>query len=337
MMVSMTYSRQRLRPAITGAFFGVAAAVGLLDAAGSKAMAFPVEVQSCFDKVTFDAPPKRPVVNDFNMVQTVLDMGLIDRFVGVAGIGGVAKGVDDPEGRLARVPQFSERYPTTEAILGQDADFYFAGWQYGFSEASGVTPKKLDDLGVKTYVLYESCIRIGPRPPISMDTMYADVLALGRIFDVTPKAEAMVADFRKRVAAVTERTAQAKRRPRIMYCGDCNSDTPPRSIGAEGMPRHLFNLAGGENIFDDIKDSYVPVSWDAVIERDPEWIVISNPRIPPEQSIAYLTSAPALRNVSAVKNRNFLFMSYQERSPSTRNVQALERLARAVHPELFKD
>ncbi|MBS7700503.1 MULTISPECIES: ABC transporter substrate-binding protein [unclassified Chelatococcus] len=313
------------------------AAIGVLALSHAPSFAYPVEVQSCFDKVTFDAPPKRPVVNDFNMVQTVLDMGLIDRFVGVAGIGGVKKGVDDPEGALAARPQFSERYPTMEAILGQDADFYFAGWQYGFSEATGVTPQKLADLGVKTYVLYESCIRIGPRPPVSMDTMYADVLALGRIFNVEDKAEAMVADFRKRVAAVTERTAKAERRPRIMYCGDCNSDTPPRSIGAEGMPRHLFNLAGGENIFDDIKDSYVPVSWDAVVERDPEWIVISNPRIPPEQSIAYLTSAPALRNVSAVKNRNFFVMSYQERSPSTRNVQALERLARAVHPELFDD
>lgn len=79
-----------------------------------------------------------------------------------------------------------------------------------------MTPKKLEELGVRTYVLYESYIRIGPRPPIAMETVYADVLALGRIFDVTPKAEAMVTDFRKRVAAVTDRTARAKRRPRIM-------------------------------------------------------------------------------------------------------------------------
>jgi iron complex transport system substrate-binding protein len=170
-----------------------------------------------------------------------------------------------------------------------------------------------------------------------MDTMYADVLALGRIFGVTPRAEALVAEYRRRVAAVTERTANVQQRPRIMYCGGCNNDSPPRSIGTEGMPRLLFDLAGGQNIFDDIRDSYVNVNWETVIDRDPEWIVISNPRVPHEDSIAYLTSSAALRNITAVKKRQFLFMSYAERSPSTRNVDALERLAVAIHPELFKD
>jgi iron complex transport system substrate-binding protein len=297
-------------------------------------LAFPVEVQSCFDKVTFDGPPKRPVVNDFNMVQTIIDMGLIDRFVGVAGIAGGEKEIVAPPGVVERLNQFSDRYPTTEAILGQNADFYFAGWQYGLSEPD-VTPKRLANSGVKTYVLYESCIRIGPRPPISMDTMYVDILALGKIFDISPRAEAMVADMRRRVAAVAERIAKAKTRPRMMYCGFCNSDNPPRTIGAEGMPRLLFDLAGGQNIFDDIKDSYVNVSWDTVIDRDPEWIVVSNPRISHQDIMNYLTTNPALKNVSAVKNRNILFMTYAERSPSPRNVDALERLARAIHPELF--
>src|ERR1700759_1022546 len=97
----------------------------------APALAFPVEVQSCFDKVTFDGPPKRPVVNDFNMVQTIIDMGLIDRFVGVAGIAGGEKEIVGPPGLIEKLNQFSDRYPTTEAILGQNADFYFAGWQYG--------------------------------------------------------------------------------------------------------------------------------------------------------------------------------------------------------------
>ena len=88
-------------------------------------------------------------------------------------------------------------------------------------------------------------------------------------------------------------------------------------------------------MFDDIKDSYVNVSWDAVIDRDPEWIVISNPRVPHEDSIAYLTGSPALANITAVRKRQFVFMTYAERSPSTRNVDALERLARTIHPELF--
>jgi iron complex transport system substrate-binding protein len=313
--------------------FAVGAAALMLILA-APASAYPVTVQSCFDQVTFDGPPKRPVVNDFNMVQTIIDLGLIDRFVGVAGIGGGEKEIVAPPDVMEKIKQFSDRYPTTEAILGQNADFYFAGWQYGLSEPD-LTPKRLAETGVKTYVLYESCIRIGPRPPISMETMYADIIALGKIFDIQAKTEAMVTDLRKRVSAVTDRVAKATTRPRMMYCGFCNTDNPPRTIGAEGMPRLLFDLAGGKNIFDDIKDSYVNVSWDTVIDRDPEWIVVSNPRIPHDEIIKYLTTSPALKNVSAVKNRHILFMTYAERSPSPRNVDALERLARAIHPELF--
>ncbi len=306
----------------------------LLAAQMARAQQYPVEVQSCFDKVHFDGPPKRPVVNDFNMTQTVLDMGLAPRFVGFAGIQGGEQELVAPPGVVAGLKQFSDRYPTTEAILGQDADFYFAGWQYGLSDAD-VTPAKLATFGVKTYVLYESCIRIGPRPPISMETMYTDIIALGKIFGIEPTAEAMVDDYRRRVAAVTAKTATVTNRPRIMYCGGCADDSPPRTIGTEGMPRLQFDLAGGKNIFDDIKDSYVNVSWDTVIDRDPEWIVISNPRVPHEASITYLTNSPALQNITAVKKRQFIFMTYAERSPSTRNVDALERLARTIHPELF--
>ena len=295
---------------------------------------YPVDVQSCFDTVRFDGPPKRPVVNDFNMTQTVLDMGLAPRFVGFAGIQGGEPELVAAPGVVAGLKQFSDRYPTMEAILGQDADFYFAGWQYGFSDAD-VTPAKLAALGVKSYALYESCIRIGSRPPISMETMYADITALGKIFGIEKRAEAMVADYRRRVAAVTAKTAAVAQRPRIMYCGGCNNDSPPRTIGAEGMPRLQFTLAGGRNIFDDIKDSYVNVSWDAVIDRDPEWIVISNPRVAHQDSIDYLTNSPALQTITAVKKRQFIFMTYAERSPSTRNVDALERLAKTIHPELF--
>ncbi len=316
------------------ALASVTVLAALASPAYAQAPLYPQEVQSCFDRVRFDSAPKRPVVNDFNMTQTVLDMGLAPRFVGFAGITGGEQDLVAPPGVVAGLKQFSDRYPSMEAVLGQDADFYFAGWQYGFSEAD-VTPAKLAALGVKSYVLYESCIRIGPRPPISMDTMYADISALGRIFGIEAQVDAMVADYRRRVAAVTEKTASVTQRPRIMYCGGCNNDSPPRTIGIEGIPRLLFNLAGGQNIFDDIKDSYVNVSWDAVIDRDPEWIVISNPRVPHEDSMDYLTSSPALANVTAVKKRQFIFMTYAERSPSTRNVDALERLAKTIHPELF--
>jgi len=305
----------------------------------AAASGFPVTVESCGVSETFAAAPRRPIVSSSNMTQTVIDLGLIDRFVGFGTMQGIEDKLNAPPDvvDLIKARTLNPNSITLEQILGVDADFYFAGWRYGFVQGAPVSPLELAKLGVRTYALAESCIRIGSRAPISMEHVYADILALGRIFGVEERAQQIITEQRARVKAVTERTSQAATRPRVMYCGGCVSDTAPMSIGAEGVPKLLTALAGGRNIFDDISDSYVQVSWEAVIDRDPEWIIISDDRTPAARTIDYLTSSPVLRNVTAIKKRQFVLMTYAERSPSTRSVQALERLARALHPDLFAE
>lgn len=318
----------------------LAALVAALSGLAAQARAHPVSVRACGDVVSFGRAPARPVVNDSNMVQTILDLGLVRRFVGFGAVRrpleqGVLKGTPGDLAWIAR-RQIADRYPSAEALLGVDADFYFAGWNFGLNRATGVTPAALARYRIKTYVLYESCIRIGPRPHVGMETMYADVRAIGRIFGVEDRAERLIADFRRRTAAVVARTGKARRRPKVLYCGTCHMDGPALVIGAEGMPAALIALAGGTNLFPEIRDSYVRVGWEAVIDRNPDWIIVSNPGATPAQVIRYLTTNPAFQSITAVRKRQFIFMTYPERSPSTRNVEALERLARTIHPELFR-
>lgn len=318
------------RTAVTACLMSLAPAVAALGPS-----LFPVEVQDCFERARFAAPPRRAVVNDANMVQTFIDLGLVDRVIAVSAIGGRERVLRGPPGAVAGLRQYSYLYPSLEAVLAQDPDFMFAGWAYGFDLARGVTPQGLRELGIASYTLRESCIRIGRREPMSMEVMYADVLALGSIFGVRLRAEAMVADFRKRVADVTARLARVKARPRVMYCGDCSSTSAPLTSGAEGMPALLANLAGGRNVFDDIPNSYVRVSWEEVVSRDPQWILVSDDRISAQRNIDHLLADPQLKSVEAVRERRFIALTYPERSPSTRNVEALERIARTLHADAF--
>jgi iron complex transport system substrate-binding protein len=313
----------------------LAAAAVLALTPAAAAQSYPVEVQSCSDKVRFDEAPKRALVNDTNMVQTILDLGLADRVVGISGIRGVERHLIGPPEVIARLPQFVDRYPSLEAILGQDPDFMFAGWSYGFRHASGVVPARLAELGIKTYVLRESCIRVGRREPISMETLYADLSALGDIFGIRAKARAMIGGLKARVAAVEERVRGAPERPRVMYCDDCFLTSPPVSVGREGMTALLIRLAGGRNIFDDVGDSYVRVTWEEVARRDPQWIIINDHRVPLEHTIRHLTTDPQLSHVEAVRARRFIPLTYAEQTPSTRSVDGLEKVARAIHPDRF--
>ena len=299
------------------------------------AQTYPVEVQNCFETARFDGPPKRALVNDTNMVQTILDLGLADRIAAVSGISGVERHLIAEPGVVGGLRQFVDRYPSLEVILGQNADFLFAGWAYGFNVSRGVTPKTLAEMGISTYTLRESCIRIGRREPISMETLYVDLRALGSIFGIRDRAEAMIAGFKARVAAVEERVRDVKERPRIMYCDDCYTANPPVSVGQEGMTALLMRLAGGQNIFDDVPNSYVRVNWEEVAKRDPQWIIINDHRIPLDQTIRHLTGDPQLSHVEAVRERRFIPLTYAEQTPSTRSVDGLEKLARAIHPDRF--
>jgi len=318
-------------------WFSAAVAAGWVCCGWVPAMAhdFPVEVRNCSDTARFESPPQRAIVNDVNMLQTVLDLGLAPRVVAVSAIRGREHSMVAPADVVTGLRQFSPHYPSLEAVLGENPDFMFAGWNYGFDAARGVTPRALAQFGIGSYTLRESCIRIGPREPMSMEVMYADVLALGAIFGVRPKAEALVQSFRDRMTVLSRQLEGSGKRPRVMYCGDCSSTSAPLSSGKQGMPALLAHLAGGLNVFDDIQNSYVRVSWEEVVQRDPEWIIVSDDRIPASRHIAHLLRDPQLRDVTAVRERRFIAVSYAQRSPSTRNVETVERIARHLHPERF--
>ena len=301
----------------------------------ARAQTYPVTVRNCFESERFERPPSRALVNDTNMVQTILDLGLADRIVGVSEIAGVERHLVGPPSVIAGLHQFVDRYPTLEAVLGQNPDFMFAGWNYGFSAARGLTPASLAEMGVQTYTLRESCVRIGRREPISMETLYADLSALGAIFGVTARVDGIVRELKERVAAVAAKVGDVAVRPRVMYCSDCDAATPPLSVGREGVTSLITRLAGGANIFDDVPNSYVRVSWEEVARRDPQWILVSDHDLSVEAIIRHLTGDPQLAHVEAIRERRFIPITYAEQTPSTRSVDGLEKIARAIHAERF--
>ncbi len=44
---------------------------------------------------------------------------------------------------------------------------------------------------------------------------------------------------------------------------------------------------------------------------------------------------PALKEIRAIREQRFLPLTYLQVTPSVENVEAVENIARALHPELF--
>lgn len=290
----------------------------------TTALAYPVTVQSCNRTVTFDAPPMRAISNDVNLTEMMLVLGLRDRMIGYTGISGWKTLDADMRQGVAELPELSAKYPTKEVLAGAEADFFFAGWNYGMKVGGEVTPETLAPLGIQTYELTESCIHVGPKARSSMEDMYADILNLGRIFGVEARSEALVAGWKARLSEVTAKVDRST--PLRVFLYDSGEEAP-FTAGAYAMPTALIEAAGGVNIMSDLEKSWAEIGWEPVIERNPEVIIIVNyGDVTAEQKIAFLTENPAFAEVDAVKNGRFVVLEYVEATPGPRNIKAVEKL-----------
>ncbi len=165
--------------------------------------------------VTFDAAPTRAVSNDVNLTEMMLALGLTGNMVGYTGVSDW-KTLDEKlrEG-VAQLPELSPDYPTKEVLLGADADFYFAGWNYDMKVGGEVTPDTLGEFGIKVYELTESCIHIMDKPKVTIDDLYVDLLNLGKIFGVEEKAVALVEGYEQEPADFQATLPKAESPPKV--------------------------------------------------------------------------------------------------------------------------
>ena len=306
----------------------IAAAACILAASAAAA---DTTVQSCDRTVTFDAPPARAISNDVNLTEMMLVLGLADRMVGYTGISGWKTLDEDMTAGVEALPELSTLYPTKEVLVGADADFFFAGWNYGMKVGGEVTPETLAPFGIDVYELTESCIHIMDKEKASIDDMYADLINLGTIFGVEDTAQAVVAGYRAELASFTDGLDAGE--PLRVFVYDSGEDTP-FTAGRYAMPTALIEAAGGVNIMDDFEKSWATVTWEEVVERNPEVIMIVNyGEVTAEQKRDFMMSNPAFADLDAVKNDRFVTLEYVEATPGPRNIQAIKTLADAFWAE----
>lgn len=294
---------------------------------------YPVEVQSCNRVVSFQQAPQAAVSNDVNLTEMMLALGLEQHMVGYTGISGWKTLSPELRAGVAELPELSPKYPSKEVLLGADADFYFAGWNYGMRVGGGVTPDTLEPLGIKVYELSESCVHIMDKPKVSMDDLYADLLNLGRIFNVEHKAQALVKVYQQSLEQFQQKLAPLSE-PVKVFVYD-SGEEQPFTAGRFGMPTALIEAAGGVNIVDDVAKSWTQIGWESVIDRNPEVIVIVNyGDVTAQQKIDFLLSNPAFSDIPAIKNQHFVVLEYVAATPGPRNIDAIKTLAEAFRTAL---
>lgn len=306
----------------------------LVSLAVASAQPYPVTVTSCGEPVTFTAAPERAVVFEANLLEVMLELGLKNSIAGVwtGGTDDASTKVQPPYREQARELRVisNEAWPPPglEVVLGAEPDFVLSGWGYGFSEETGLTPAKLEQLGVAAYALSESCAKVGAPEPTTLRTLYRDIRNIGTIFGAAQRADDLIARLEARVAAVSIPATRTE--PLRVFYYDSGEDSP-FTAGKYGMPTGLIAQAGGENIFADVEKDWATVSWEEVVARDPEVILVMDSDWASfEDNLAFLRSIPELAGVSALQKEQFIRVTFKQMTPGLENVDALEAIAKGL-------
>lgn len=296
----------------------------------AKAARAPLSIAVCDQPVAYDKVPQRAVVHGINLLEMFLALGLQDRLVGYGGLRDIQRLPKAMQPLLAQVPDLSSQGMNLETLLNAEPDFVFSGWSYGFRQGQ-ITPVSLQELGIASYVLSESCIRQVARERVSLEDTFNDLLNLGRIFDIEERAAALVNSQRAELQRITDALKGLTEKPKV-FVFDSGTDIPV-TTGRYAMPHAMIEAAGGHNIFDDLNSSWMRGNWEDVIARDPDWIVIvDNDRPNADGKRQFLLAKPELSQLKAIREQKFLLMDFSEATPGPRNVEATRRLAHALHP-----
>ena len=306
-----------------------------LSIAHATSTQYPVTVDNCGSPLTIDKHPSRAVVHDINMADMAFALGLQEDMVGVTGITGWYKMSGSFKQRLGDIPELAPKYPSLETLIASDADFFFAGWNYGMKVGGEVTPQTLKPYGIDTLVLSESCIHTQrQKQGATMDLLYDDIEKLGVIFDKQSEAEALVNSWKERIAKVAEQQkASGKPSPKV-FLFDSGEDKPFTS-GKYGMPNAMIEAAGGQNITGDMEASWARTSWENVASANPDVIILLDYQTASgaDSLQRFLEAHPLMKYTNAVTAGCYVKLRYEQLTPGPANIDAIEKLAAAFVSE----
>ncbi len=309
----------------------------------SEATNYPVTIKNGNREVVFQAAPKRVVTNgDTNIIELIFALGLENKMVGYAGH---HKKTVSPQhqSKLKKIPMISEGYIKLESLLGANPDFFLSGYYYGMDipgdcTENCITPEELERFNIQSYAITESLIRIMDKPPVSLEDIYNDIRNLGIIFNVKAKAEKVIQSMKNRTDTVMKKVATKKDKKLNVFIFPLwgAPDNPPPTAASQAMPSALITLAGAKNIFSDLNDSWVKVTWEEVIGRNPDVILmLEYGTIPGEVHKQYILDDPALKGMNAVRNNKIFMIPVQNVYTGPRAIDGLEKIAEFLYPELF--
>ncbi|MGW4581382.1 ABC transporter substrate-binding protein [Rhodococcus aetherivorans] len=292
----------------------------------------PVTITNCGRTATYDAPPQRIVSMNDHVTETLIQMGVGDRIVGM-GYGEKDDPLPETAEQFRAIPSLAAEYPTYEQIRDLDPDLVVGGMRSAFDDKTGRGRDALEQAGIRTFLFSEYC-GAGFSDIALLENDFAQ---LGALLGTEEQAAALTESITAELDAVRARLERAAVAPVRTFFYD-SGEAEPLSVGGVGIGNLIAEYAGADNITAEGPKPYFTTGWEVVGERAPEAIVVLDyGTTSAEDKIAYLKNQPIVATTPAVRNDRFVVVPLDDFFESSRMVDSVATLARGLHPAAFTD
>lgn len=211
--------------------------------------------------------------------------------------------------------------PNKEKIVTLDPDVVLATSMH----VSNGDVAWLEEHGLKVVVL----------DPKDIDGIMKDIMMVGELTANKDAAAQKVNDLEARIKDITDRTASlsADSRPGSLFV---TWHDPLWTQGSGAFMDSVITIAGGTNIFSDVSND-VEVDIELAVTRNPKFIIVTGSMGSNTTSYDYIVAADSpFKATDAYKNENVMLLDGDLATrPGPRLIDALELVAKLLHPEIF--
>lgn len=269
--------------------------------------------ESVFTKV-----PEKVFCNEINLTEILLELGLKDKIVAIAGDefnpeDALPEHLDDMK-RL----KYAGDFLSLEAVIATGCDFIYSN-PTSYSETytlSDFNEKNIDVYACRTNYIQGATV----------EDVYTDIENLGKIFHIEDRAKELIEKLRTRQREIEAKRDETKK-PVDVFVFDFG-DAEVLTAGA-GLVSDIIKVAGGHNVFEDIEKPWAMVSWEEIVARNPQVILVHvYPRNDAtfEEKVKQLKENPILKDLDAVKNDRFVKVPLIENFAGIQMFNGIERI-----------
>lgn len=255
-------------------------------------------------KISLPSEVTRAVSLAPNLTEIIFAVGGGDRLVGVTSF------CNYPQ-EATKIQKIGDTLkPNIENIIALKPDVVFVSTA---SQLESFT-STLENQGIKVFVTN----------PNSLEDIYKSIKKIGEVFGNQEKTDEVVVTLKKRVAEVEAKTKDAEKIKTFVQI-----DKSLYTIGEKSFLTDLIEKAGGVSVTKDVATDYPKISKEKAFALNPDAIILSDSPDNNEPNEVF-------NNSNAVKNDKVYKVNADILSrPAPRIVDALEQIAKSLHPEKF--